>query len=214
MNVLIVGGNGNLGAALINKFIAEGANIEATSRNPELLKTCFEQSIIARRLDFGSHETIKHFFEQSGDFQQFDVILLCASPWEGTLSDSTFDDLDIWSNAHNVALKLAKLAIDKLDASGKLIFIGSVVGMPNHIASSHVPYSVYKGALSLLAEGFHRESGKSATYINLGGFINEVSEQYLQTNDVADAILKSANHSDGFTRIDVMSKADKKKYLT
>ena len=97
--------------------------------------------------------------------------------------------------------------------TGKLILIGSVVGNEGKISKSCVPYSVYKGSLKLLAEGFQKEFDKTAIYINLGGFRDEKSDEYLQTEDVVSAINNLSKNDYKKSVFNLMSTADEGKYI-
>lgn len=213
MKILITGANRGLGRELAKKFQTPNNSLFLTARNIESLNDFSDSTLYS--LNLNSSKSISSFFNNVGLNDNFDLIVHCASPFEGTLESNRYDDFDLWSNSFGVALKLSKLGLHKLNDDGKLIFIGSVAGMPGHISKSCVPYSVYKGSLSLLAEGFCKEAKKTGLYINLGGFRDEPSDEYLKTSTVVAELLKFANDSNKAQQVnlDLMSDKDKTIYL-
>ena len=213
MNILITGANRGLGLKLTENFLDDENKLYLTARDIESIK-CFEsENVEVFNIDLNSLESINTFFNNSNQIEELDLIIHCASAFEGTLKESSYDDLDIWGNSYLNALKLSKLAAQKLKKTGKLIFIGSVVGNEGKISKSCVPYSVYKGTLKLLAEGFQKEFDKTAIYINLGGFRDEKTDDYLQTEDVISAIDNIVKSDFKKAVYNLMSKMDESKYL-
>ena len=188
MNVLITGANRGLGLKLTENFLHDDNKLYLTARDIESMNRFESENVEVFNIDLNSLESINTFFNNSNQIEELDLIIHCASPFEGTLKELSYEDLDIWGNSYLNALKLSELAAQKLKKTGKLIFIGSVVGNEGKISKSCVPYSVYKGSLKLLAEGFQKEFDKTAIYINLGGFRDEKNNDYLQTEDVISMI--------------------------
>jgi short-subunit dehydrogenase len=213
MKILITGANRGLGENLTREFLKNKNNLYLTARKESSLAEFENADVKKYELDLSSLVSINNFFKNEDSFEELDLIIHCASSFEGTLKDSSYSELDIWSNSYSAALKLSKFASRKLSKTGKLIFIGSVVGSEGHISESCVPYSVYKGTLKLLAEGFQKEFGKSAIYINLGGFRDEATDEYLQTNQVVSSILNIAETDYRDIQFNLMSKKDEQSYL-
>ncbi len=211
MKVLIIGSNGLLARTFIKEKSKNISKLYATASSSESINNIeINGDIETYSLSFKSRESISSFF--ANQFEALDLILFCASPFEGTLRESRFDGLDIWSNAYEVAIKVAKLASDKLKPTGKLIYIGSVVGYQGQIAASCVPYSVFKGTLSLLVEGYNKEVSKQAYYINLGGFRDIKSEEYLSVDEVVTNLGRVLDGDFVESHVNVVSEKDKMTY--
>ena len=70
---------------------------------------CFEsENVEVFNIDLNSLESINTFFNNSNQIEELDLIIHCASPFEGTLKESSYDDLDIWGSSYLNALKLSK----------------------------------------------------------------------------------------------------------
>lgn len=213
MKILITGANRGLGLKLTENFLHNENKLYLTARDKKSIKSFENENVEVFEFDLNSLESINTFFNNSDQIEDLDLIVHCASSFEGTLNDSSYEELDIWSNSYSAAIKLSKLASEKLTKNGKLIFIGSVVGNEGKISKSCVPYSVYKGSLKLLAEGFQKETTKAAIYINLGGFRDDISDNYLQTVDVVAAIDNLSQNDYKNSVYNLMSKTDEKNYL-
>lgn len=213
MRILITGANRGLGLKLTESFLDDENKLYLTARNIESIKKFEIENVEVFEIDLNSLDSINTFFNTCNQIEELDLIVHCASPFEGTLKDSSYEDLDIWGNAYLNALKLSKLAAQKLKNTGKLILIGSVVGNEGRVSKSCVPYSVYKGSLKLLAEGFQKEFGKTAIYLNLGGFRDEKTDEYLQTEDVISAISNLSKIDYKNSVYNLMSKMDESTYL-
>ena len=210
MNILIIGANGLLSSKLIDFYSKDNNEFILTARNIEKVKVHEKSKVI--KLDFDSKESINDFFKASIGFKELDLIIFCSSPFEGTLKKSSFNELSVWGNSYDVALKVAHLASQKLNSEGKLIYIGSVVGYQGQIAASCVPYSVFKGSLSLLVEGYNKEVSNQAHYINLGGFRESKTDEYLSADEVVNSISKVINGDVLESHVNVVSDSDKDKY--
>ena len=141
------------------------------------------------------------------------MILFCSSPYEGNIQGKNYDDLDVWSNAYNAALKTCRLASKSLKRDGKLVLVGSIVGYLKTISGSCVPYSVFKGSLSLLVEGFNKEIGDKAHYINLGSFREKADDTCLEVNEVVKKISDIMNGNINNSQVNLMCKNEEEKYI-
>src|SRR5580693_2537196 len=152
---LITGGNSGIGLATARLFIAEGAQVAITGRDPETLDEAIAElgsSARGYRADVTIAEERKRLFEAlAKDFGKLDIVFANAGITGRTPTGST--DEAIFENVIHTNLSAAFFTVNSaaplLNDNGSIIFSGSVqnyLGQPGVAA-----YAATKGGLVSMA---------------------------------------------------------------
>lgn len=104
MNVIITGGSRGIGRALVEEFLAHGAQVAFCSQNPanvsramaEIKSTFPNAKIIAEPVDVTNAQSVQAFISKvMSDFKHIDVLINNAGTYiPGNISEQSFEDLD------------------------------------------------------------------------------------------------------------------------
>ena len=150
--ILVIGGSGGIGSALVKSFIAEGAKVQIISRNrPENLSP--------EVVWYGCDITIKSEFEKTaGEILKSvagSLDVLVCNVGSGSGSNQPVPDEDEWENLWNInfsgALQSLRLFHNALKtAKGSAILVSSIAGVEK--IGAPTAYSVAKSALITLSK--------------------------------------------------------------
>ena len=67
LNIILTGATGGIGASILEKLVAGGANVVATGTNEEKLKTIKEKyhNVMTEKCDLSEHSKIESFIDNS-----------------------------------------------------------------------------------------------------------------------------------------------------
>ena len=226
LNIILTGGTGVIGNAIIDKLISAGANVIATGTNEEKLKIIQDKykELNVMKFNLSDHGGIDKFVEDcSKNFSnKIDVLINNAGITQDNLSLRMKEDE--WKNVIDINLTstflITKSVLKKMlkSKNGKIINITSVVGHTGNIGQAN--YSASKSGLIGMSKSLALEYGKKNIKINCvsPGFIktdmtDKISDNFKQTLegkislerfgmpvDVANAVLfLTSNLSDYIT---------------
>ena len=208
-NILITGGSGGIGRALVESFAASFGNVYFTyNKNETAAREISEKTgAIAIKCDASVAEEIKSAVSAAG---QIDVLINNAGVSQiklfGDLSDSEIKNMiDINLTA---AMIFAREVLPGMISrkSGRIINIGSVWGRCG--ASCEVHYSAAKAGLRGFTFALAKETGPSGITVNCiePGFIETEMNSALKPDEIASLIEATPLGRAG-TPIDVASLA-------
>lgn len=185
---LITGGNRGIGLAIANKFKDDGYQVVVTHRSGNS-PTGFEGVI----MDVTDSESVNSAIASiEKKFGRIDVLVANAGITKDGLvmrmSDADFDSV-IDTNL-NGAFRVARACTRGMlkQKSGRMIFIGSVVGMLG--SAGQVNYAATKSGLIGMARSFARELGSRGITANVvaPGFVDTDMTAVLEENRKAEIV--------------------------
>ena len=185
---LITGGNRGIGLAIANKFKDDGFQVVVTHRSGNS-PTGFEGVI----MDVTDSESVNSAIASiEKKFGRIDVLVANAGITKDGLvmrmSDADFDSV-IDTNL-NGAFRVARACTRGMmkQKSGRMIFIGSVVGMLG--SAGQVNYAATKSGLIGMARSFARELGSRGITANVvaPGFVDTDMTAVLEENRKAEIV--------------------------
>jgi 3-oxoacyl-(acyl-carrier-protein) reductase len=185
---LITGGNRGIGLAIANKFKDDGYQVVVTHRSGNS-PTGFEGVI----MDVTDSESVNSAIASiEKKYGRIDVLVANAGITKDGLvmrmSDADFDSV-IDTNL-NGAFRVARACTRGMmkQKSGRMIFIGSVVGMLG--SAGQVNYAATKSGLIGMARSFARELGSRGITANVvaPGFVNTDMTAVLDENRKAEIV--------------------------
>ena len=185
---LITGGNRGIGLAIANKFKDDGYQVVVTHRSG-ISPTGFE-GVITDVTDSESVNSAIASIEKK--YGRIDVLVANAGITKDGLvmrmSDADFDSV-IDTNL-NGAFRVARACTRGMmkQKSGRMIFIGSVVGMLG--SAGQVNYAATKSGLIGMARSFARELGSRGITANVvaPGFVDTDMTAVLEENRKAEIV--------------------------
>jgi 3-oxoacyl-[acyl-carrier protein] reductase len=178
MNVLITGGKGDIGSAIVQKFQANKHIVYAPS---------------SKELDLSSDKSIDNYLM---NIQNIDIFIHCA----GINNPQDFDSLSLYNinNTMNIntfsAVKILKylLPIMQNKQYGRIVLVSSL--WSQQAKKGRIAYAMSKSALDSLTRGIAIEYGKDNILINsvLPGFIDT---KLTRKNLSKTNILEIKNHT-------------------
>jgi 3-oxoacyl-[acyl-carrier protein] reductase len=185
---LITGGNRGIGLAIANKFKDDGYQVVVTHRSDNS-PTGFEGVI----MDVTDSESVNSAIASiEKKYGRIDVLVANAGITKDGLvmrmSDADFDSV-IDTNL-NGAFRVARACTRGMmkQKSGRMIFIGSVVGMLG--SAGQVNYAATKSGLIGMARSFARELGSRGITANVvaPGFVDTDMTAVLEENRKAEIV--------------------------
>jgi NAD(P)-dependent dehydrogenase (short-subunit alcohol dehydrogenase family) len=129
---VVIGGVGGIGGAISERFVAEGAEVYATSRKGAENRSQTEtRSLHTIRADTGERADLQRVFEQiRAEHDRVDVLVVNAGISEyATLEDISDDHFDRTFGLNVKSLVFAAQgAIDMMQPGGTIVLIGSIAG--------------------------------------------------------------------------------------
>ena len=197
LNIILTGGTGVIGNAIIDKLISAGAHVIATGTNEEKLKIIQDKykEIDVMKFNLSDHGGIDKFVEDcSKNFSnKIDVLINNAGITQDNLSLRMKEDE--WKNVIDINLTstflITKSVLKKMLKlkNGKIINVTSVVGHTGNIGQAN--YAASKAGIIAMSKSLALEYGKKNITVNCvsPGFI--VSNMTAKISDEHTELMKS-----------------------
>ena len=197
LNIILTGGTGVIGNAIIDKLISAGANVIATGTNEEKLKIIQDKykELDVMKFNLSDHGGIDKFVEDcSKNFSnKIDVLINNAGITQDNLSLRMKEDE--WKNVIDINLTstflITKSVLKKMLKlkNGKIINVTSVVGHTGNIGQAN--YAASKAGIIAMSKSLALEYGKKNITVNCvsPGFI--VSNMTAKISDEHTELMKS-----------------------
>lgn len=170
---LITGGSRGIGAAIVRKIAAEGAQVVFTySSSPEKAQAIIEEigdQVIAIKADSGKPQEIIEAVEKTiATFGRLDILINNAGIYIGkAFHEHTLEDYEQIMAINVRALYVAALeAVKHLPIGGRIINIGSNMA-DNAMGPQTTLYTMSKSALSGFTRGLARDLGTKGITVNV-----------------------------------------------
>ncbi|MBP1851248.1 SDR family NAD(P)-dependent oxidoreductase [Rhizobium halophytocola] len=167
--VLVIGGASGIGAAIVERFAAEGAILAFTGRNRDTFRAiedrCGATGLVADASDAKAvAAVVATACETLGGLDVMVFSAGASSP--AVLADETAEHLDqiIGLNLRSAALA-AKATVEQINAGGAMVLIGSIagfVGVPGYGA-----YAASKAGLRSLGRTWAKELASKGIRVNV-----------------------------------------------
>jgi NAD(P)-dependent dehydrogenase (short-subunit alcohol dehydrogenase family) len=204
--VIVTGANGNLGSAVVKKFIQQGFFVCGTSLHPSKTgddpsSDMFEQTIVNLEDEVESEKFIHKIVEK---YHTIDAAVLTVGGFaKGTISNTTTADIKKqyqlnFETAYNVAKPVFEQMMKQ--GNGRIFMIGSKQGLSPKKGKGVVAYALAKSLLFRLAEIMNVEAqGKNVVTIvvipstidtssNREGMPDAQFEDWVKAESIADVI--------------------------
>ena len=197
LNIILTGGTGVIGNAIIDKLISAGANLIVTGTNEEKLKIIQDKykELDVMKFNLSDHGGIDKFVEDcSKNFSnKIDVLINNAGITQDNLSLRMKEDE--WKNVIDINLTstflITKSVLKKMLKlkNGKIINVTSVVGHTGNIGQAN--YAASKAGIIAMSKSLALEYGKKNITVNCvsPGFI--VSNMTAKISDEHTELMKS-----------------------
>ena len=197
LNIILTGGTGVIGNAIIDKLISAGAHVIATGTNEEKLKVIQDKykELDVMKFNLSVHGGIDKFVEDcSKNFSnKIDVLINNAGITQDNLSLRMKEDE--WKNVIDINLTstflITKSVLKKMLKlkNGKIINVTSVVGHTGNICQAN--YAASKAGIIAMSKSLALEYGKKNITVNCvsPGFI--VSNMTAKISDEYTELMKS-----------------------
>ena len=197
LNIILTGGTGVIGNAIIDKLISAGAHVIATGTNEEKLKIIQDKykELNVMKFNLSNHGGIDKFVEDcSKNFSnKIDVLINNAGITQDNLSLRMKEDE--WKNVIDINLTstflITKSVLKKMLKlkNGKIINVTSVVGHTGNIGQAN--YAASKAGIIAMSKSLALEYGKKNITVNCvsPGFI--VSNMTAKISDEHTELMKS-----------------------
>jgi NAD(P)-dependent dehydrogenase (short-subunit alcohol dehydrogenase family) len=168
-NALIIGAASGIGAAVMDRFVREGARVWGTGRRgPDIEAAAARAGAHAAKLDPSSQADLDQLARELRDqADQLDILVVSAGLSEpALLEEVTADHFDRHFNLNVRALLFAtQTFVPLMRAGSSIVLLGSIAG------SKGVPargvYSATKSAVRTLARSWTAELGPRGIRVNL-----------------------------------------------
>ena len=197
LNIILTGGTGVIGNAIIDKLISAGAHVIATGTNEEKLKIIQDKykELDVMKFNLSDHGGIDKFVEDcSKNFSnKIDVLINNAGITQDNLSLRMKEDE--WKNVIDINLTstflITKSVLKKMLKlkNGKIINVTSVVGHTGNIGQAN--YAASKAGIIAMSKSLALEYGKKNITVNCvsPGFI--VSNMTAKISEEHTELMKS-----------------------
>tara|TARA_B100001758_G_scaffold224229_1_gene215456 strand:- start:18 stop:755 length:738 start_codon:yes stop_codon:yes gene_type:complete len=197
LNIILTGGTGVIGNAIIDKLISAGAHVIATGTNEEKLKIIQDKykELDVMKFNLSDHGGIDKFVEDcSKNFSnKIDVLINNAGITQDNLSLRMKEDE--WKNVIDINLTstflITKSVLKKMLKlkNGKIINVTSVVGHTGNIGQAN--YAASKAGIIAMSKSLALEYGKKNITVNCvsPGFI--ISNMTAKISDEHTELMKS-----------------------
>ena len=197
LNIILTGGTGVIGNAIIDKLISAGAHVIATGTNEEKLKIIQDKykELDVMKFNLSDHGGIDKFVEDcSKNFSnKIDILINNAGITQDNLSLRMKEDE--WKNVIDINLTstflITKSVLKKMLKlkNGKIINVTSVVGHTGNIGQAN--YAASKAGIIAMSKSLALEYGKKNITVNCvsPGFI--VSNMTAKISDEHTELMKS-----------------------
>ncbi len=170
-NAIVTGAAGNLGQAVVKKFLHEGYKVVGTVHRET---SAVENHALYRQvvIDLGDEDKVNLFVKSmTEELGTLDAAVLTVGGFAmGTLENTSSVDLvKQYKLNFETAYHIARPVFLKMmeQGSGRIFFIGSRPGLEVKSGKSMVAYSLAKSLLFRLAELMNEEAGKSDVVVSV-----------------------------------------------
>lgn len=167
--VLVTGGAGNLGAAVVTKYLKEGFVVVATvtpGKKPVTTITDLTYEEVDLRDEASTNNLIQKIIEQ---FKRLDVVVCTVGGFEaGDLKSSDGKSLErMYQLNFKTAYNTARPAYEQMkkQSEGKIVFIGSRAALEPARGKHVLSYALSKSLLVNFAELLNADSKKITSHI-------------------------------------------------
>ncbi len=169
-NIIITGANGNLGTAVVKKFLYEGYHVIATVLHQAAIETLDSHAELEVRLvDLSKEAEVTFFIEETLEKHEvIDAALMLAGGFSmGNIEKTSASDLmKMYSlnfeTAYNIIRPLFPHMIEK--GYGRLVVVGARPALDPDAGKNMIAYALSKSLLIKLAEYLNAASkGKNVT---------------------------------------------------
>lgn len=204
--VIVTGANGNLGNAVIKKFIQQeffvcGTALHPSKTSDNFSSDMFEQTIVNLEDEIESERFVHKIIEK---YNSIDVAVLTVGGFaKGTIRDTTTTDINKqyrlnFETAYNIARPVFEQMMRQ--GYGRIFMIGSKQGLSSKNGKGVVAYGLAKSLLFRLAELMNAEAkGKNVvvsvvvpstidTPSNREGMPDAQFENWVKAESIADVI--------------------------
>ena len=194
--VLVAGGAGTIGAALVDGFLTAGATVAVTDLSPEALDGLDPRVTVCHAADLSDPEQARNAVRATrGELGGLDVFVHCvgvndrrpiesydAADWDRIVA------INLTSAFHSATEAVVGM---KAQRHGRVVFFSSVAGRSGH--KLHGPYAATKGAVNQLMRVIAHENaehGVTANAVAPGYMDTTLTRDYLAANpDKRDALV-------------------------
>ncbi len=223
-NVIITGGAGNLGRAVVKKFLESGYRVVVTLEpNVQVDERFRNQSpyLDLYELDVTDEHKSEEFVKQCAEkYARLDAVVMLVGGFAlgtiGEMSHRSFEKM-LRLNFYS-ALAIAKPAFEvmKKQKGGRLIFIGARAGLDLKEGTYAVEYGLSKSLLFRLSELFNAEGNKAGvvssvvvpsiidTPANRASMPNANFDDWVKPEVIAESILFLCSEAGGALRDTVL----------
>ncbi len=169
-SVIVTGGGGNLGSAVVNKLKAEGYSIIGTAVSDREFHRLEASGVQTSMLDLTDEEAVAQFVSKlENDVEA--AVLIVGGFTAGGFQDTTGEDLrKMYSLNFETAFFISQALLNKFDAQGggQLVLVGSRPALNPEEGKELVAYSLSKKLVFYLAElinAYGKEKNIHATVV-------------------------------------------------
>jgi len=175
-SILVTGGTGALGRAVVRAFLSEGATVTVTYRSEEALEALREPlgdlnaHLDALRADLTHEDDVHRAVEEALRRQgTLDALINVVGGYSGGVPVERLST-DEWNRMHDLNLRsvfyACRAAVPHMKArkSGRIVNVGSQAGL--HGRAKMSAYSVAKGGVLLLTEALAEELKEDGITVN------------------------------------------------
>ena len=163
-SIIITGANGNLGTAVVKKFLDEGYKVIALDHtNDQLDFASGNSNFEFKTVDLGNEETATSFVKETiAKYQKIDGALLLVGGFAmGTIETTTGADIDKmislnFKTAYYISRPLYQHMMT--NGYGRLVFIGARPALKPEQGKGVIAYALSKSLLFKLAEFLNAEA--------------------------------------------------------
>ena len=186
--VLIAGGGGTIGRALVDGFATAGATVAVVDLNDEAMAGLEQQTAVRHAADLSDAAAARDAVAQTRDaLQGLDVFVHCV----GINDRRPIEDYDATDWDRIVAINLTSAFHTATEAAtamreqqqGRIVFFSSVAGRSGH--KHHGPYAATKGAINQLMRVIaheYAEHGVTANAVAPGYMDTTLTRSYLEAH--------------------------------
>jgi 3-oxoacyl-[acyl-carrier protein] reductase len=169
MHVLVVGASGDIGMAMVERFLAEGAHVTATARNrPERLASLNVPALRVLVMDVTSTDSVAAAAAALPADPQLNAVVYCAGiTRDGLLLGMEEADwaelLDVnLTGAFRVARAFGKILFRR--RCGKMLFLSSTAAV--HCGRGQAAYAASKAGLEAMVKALAKEMAPRNVMVN------------------------------------------------
>ena len=163
-SVIVTGASGNMGRAVVTRFLTEGFQVTGTVNSNDTLKSAidnpnFRMATVNLMNEEAADRFVQEVIEKNG---QIDAAVLTVGGFAmGKINETTTEDIrKQYSLNFETAYNVAKPVFSRMmkQGNGRIFMIGSKPGSDMHLGKRMVAYSLAKSLIFRLAELMNDEA--------------------------------------------------------